>query len=183
MKPRSMTALILALAALPVLGQQFSTTSLGTLTTNNKLPLSVTVDSTGTLILSTHAKSVYLDRPYAAAFADALDAILAGMKDLEGKGLSVRDYRALGKLSPDGSLDANADGIVFRLELNAASDRKVLLDLYSTRAGEDLLLGTDAVAQLDDLVKKGLRSSSDYGDQYAFIESTVSKIQSAVFLR
>lgn len=147
----------------------------------NKADLTVAVDSAGTVILSTAAHSLYIDRPTAVSLATSLDAILAGMKDIEAKDISVVDYRMVGRLVNGGTQDAALDSIMFRLELNSTKDDKVLLSMYSTRNLEDMLFTTAAVAQLDDLVNKALKSVVEYGDQYTYIQSVIDQIDAKGF--
>lgn len=175
-------ALVLLLSiTLALTAQQYSSKVLGKVTMPNGADLTVAVDSAGTVILSTPAHSMYVDRPTAMNLENSLEAILAGMKDLEAKDISVVDYRMIGRLINGGSQDASQDSIMFRLELNTTKNDKVLLSMYSTRNLEDMLFTTTAVAQLDDLVNKALKSVVEYGDQYAYIQSVIDKIDSKGF--
>jgi hypothetical protein len=162
--------------------QQYSSRNIGKVTTLNKIDLFVIADSSGAIILSTSAHSIYLDHRYAAAFKNTLDAIQAGMKDLESKNITVVDYRVIGKLSHNGwSHESAVDGIMFHLELNSTKDDKVLLLMYSNHDLEDMLFNSTLLAKLQDLVGEGIKSGVDYSDQYVYIQSVIDKIDSTVF--
>lgn len=173
-------ALLLSIG-MTIAAQQYSSLELGKVTTLNNVDVIVTVDSAGTIILSTPAHSVYIEYPIAASFGNILDAILAGMRDLEAKDITVVDHRVIGKLTSDGSHDTTVDGMMFHFELNSAKDNKVLLLMYSTRDMEDMLFTTDGVAQLSGLVDRALKSGVGYGDQYAYIQSVIDKIDNTAF--
>ena len=178
---KPITLVLLLSISLTVGAQQYSSTNIGKVATFNNVDVTVTVDSTGTLILSTSSHSVYLDRSVVVSFGNALDAILAGMRDLETKDITLVDYRDIGEITQDGSHDNTADGIMFRFELNPTKDNKVLLLIHSTVDMEDMIFTSKALAQLDDIVKKALKSGSDYSDQYAYIQSVIDKIDTTAF--
>ncbi len=118
-------ALVLLLSiTLALTAQQYSSKVLGKVTMPNGADLTVAVDSAGTVILSTPAHSIYVDRPTAMNLENSLDAILAGMKDLEAKDISVVDYRMIGRLVNGGSQDASQDSIMFRLRAQHDQERQ-----------------------------------------------------------
>jgi hypothetical protein len=166
---------------LGVFAQQYSSVEIGKVTMVNKVDLTVTVDSSGTVILSTPTHNLYIDHPRAIALENALSAIVAGMRDLESKNITVVDYQVIGKLTNDGSRDDTLDGLKFRMEFNSTKNDKVLLLMYSTHNGEDMLFTTTAISQFDDLVKKALQSGVDYSGQYVYILSVIEKIDSTAF--
>ncbi len=178
---KSAILVILATVGLGLSAQQYSSTIIGKVTAVNNVDVAVAVDSTGTIIISTPTHSIYVDRSMARVFGNTLDAILSGMRDLEAKSVTVQDYRTIGKLTSDGSRERLMDGIVFRMEINANKDNKVVMVMYSTRNPEDMRFSTTSLGQLNELVKRALKSGVDYGDQYAYIQSVMDKIGTAVF--
>jgi hypothetical protein len=166
---------------LSLTAQQYTSREIGKLTTQNKISLTVTVDSSQTVILTTPSHSIYIDSRIANKYRSTLEAILGGMRELEAKNIAVVDHRLIGKLTFDGIKDNSLDGIVFRMELNSTPTDKVLLLMYSTRTMEEMLLSSTMLAQLDDLVGKAMNSFADYGDQHDFIQSTIDKIYSTAF--
>jgi hypothetical protein len=171
----------LVFLCLPGFAQQYSSTNIGKVSTVNNIDVTVSVDSAGTLILSTPTHSIYFNRKYVYFFSDTVESILEGMKELESKDITIQDARTIGKLTPDASRDRFADGVVFRLQFNATKDNKVLMLMYNTSDPEDMVFTTNQVAQLDGLVKKALKSGADFGDQFAFIQSVIDKITAAGF--
>ena len=176
----SMFVLLVSICAMGF-AQKYSAMDLGKVPMLDKVEMLVTVDSAGTIILSTPTHSIYIDRPIAPTFGNTLDAVLAGMREIETKDITVVDHRMIGRITHDGSHDNTLDGIAFHLEFNSTKDDKVLLLLYSTRDMENMVFTTDGVAQLDELVKKALKSVVDYGDQYAYIQSIIEKIDQTAF--
>jgi hypothetical protein len=164
-----------------VVAQQYSSMDIGKVTMVNNVDVAVTVDSTGTIILSTPDHNIYIDRNSAISFSNALSAILVGMRELDAKDITVVDYQVVGKLTNHGAHDSSMDEIKFRLEFNSTKDDKVLLLMYSSHDREDMLFTTTLIAQLDDLIKKALKTGGDYSDQYAYILSVLEKIDSTAF--
>ncbi|HET7839317.1 MAG TPA: hypothetical protein VFL04_06125 [Rectinemataceae bacterium] len=176
-----MVLVLVALACLPLVAQQYTSTTVGKVSTINNVDVTVSVDTAGTIILATPTHGMYIDHGSAFSFSDTIDAIYAGMKDLDGKDLTVQDYRTLGKLTADGTRERNADGIVFRLEINSIRGNKVLAVMYSTRDPEDMRFTTAAFGQLSQLVKQSLKSGADYGDQFKYIQTVVDRIGTMAF--
>jgi hypothetical protein len=166
---------------LSAFAQQYTSAVLGKVSTQNKVDVTVSVDSAGTIMLSTPEHNLYINHPSAIPFGNALSAILAGMKDLEAKSITVVDYRKLGSITTDGSSNNIGDGIKFGLKFNSTKENKVLLLMYSTRYSQDLIFTTDQLTQLDDYVKKALKSGVEYNDQYAYIQYVTEKIDSSAF--
>jgi len=178
---KSFMFVLLTSICLTAVAQKYTSMDLGKVTTLTRVDVLVTVDSAGTIILSTPTHSIYIDRPVALSFGNTLDAILAGMREIETKDITVVDHRVIGRLTRDGTQDNTLDGIVFLLEFNSTKENKVLLLMYSTHDMEDLLFTSESIAQLDDLVKKALKSVVDYSDQYAYIQSVIEKIDTTAF--
>jgi len=172
----AVASLCAALAA-----QQYTTKNIGKVSTINSIDVTVTVDSAGTIILSTPGHSIYVYRRSAPTFGSSLEAILAGMRSIDAKGITLVDYRVVGRLGSEGWAQGGmGDGIMFHLQLNPSEANRVLLLMYSTRDLQDLIFTTSAVAQLSDLVKKAMSSGTDYGDQYEFVQTVLDRIETSI---
>ncbi len=178
---KCLTLAALAILSMALAAQQYTTKNIGKVTTVNNIDVAVTVDSAGTIILSTPGHSIYVYRRSALTFGSSLEAILAGMRSIEAKGITLVDYRVVGRLTSEGWAQGGlGDGILFHLQLNSSEANRVLLLMYSTRDLQDLLFTTSSVAQLADLVKKAMSSGTDYGDQYEFVSTVIDRIETSI---
>jgi len=178
---KSFILIVLLSLSMTLFAQQYTSKILGKVTTVNNLDVLVTVDSAGTIILSTPGHSLYVDHRFAATFESTLEAILAGMRSVEAKDITLVDYRVIGKLSKEGwTHNSGGDGIMFHLEVNSNAKNKVLLLMYSTHDLEDMLFTSTTVSQLSALVNKALTSGVDYSDQYVFIQNVLDRIETSI---
>ena len=152
--------------------------TVGRTTTQNKVEVTVTADSAGTIILSSPDHSIYLNRRFAKSVDKNLGSIITGMRELETKDIEIVDYQMICKLNPDGSNESSKDGIIFRFEFNKTKNDKILLSMQSTTEKEDLFFTLAGVIQLQELVGKAMKSVSSISAQYENIQSAVDRINS-----
>ena len=169
-------SVMLLVAGVVAFAQHNPSVAVGQMTTQNKVEVTVTADSAGTVILSSPDHSIYLNRRFANSVDKNLISIIKGMRDLETKDIEIIDYQMICKLNQDGSNESSKDGIIFRFEFNKTKNDKVLLSMQSTTEKEDLFFTLAGVTQLEDLVSKAMKSVNTISAQYETIQSTVDRI-------